>query len=108
MNQTPIKIIKRCIIRCVVLLGELIMLIFRVDSVCVASAGWYHTFHSWLIANPSIGLLNRDIKAAALHKPSALLITRDMGFPNETLGDGLRSGRFQNRSPNGIVGISRT
>ena len=44
------------------------------------AAGWYHTFHSWLIANPAIGLLNRDIKAAALHKPSALLIARDMGL----------------------------
>jgi len=42
--------------------------------------GWFHTVYGWLLADPRVKMLNRDMDVAANSKPAVLLRARNSGF----------------------------
>lgn len=44
------------------------------------AAGWYQTLLGWLLSEPDIRMLNRQIGQAAINKPAALALARSAGL----------------------------
>jgi hypothetical protein len=49
-------------------------------EVSTRAAGWYQTMMGWLLSEPRIRLLNRNISSIAMNKPASLVLAREAGL----------------------------
>jgi hypothetical protein len=49
-------------------------------EVSTRASGWYQTVMGWLLSEPGIRLLNRNISSIAMNKPAALALAREAGL----------------------------